>query len=104
MPSHTLFIHMEVTDFDQWLDPDPTRVEALFRDAGATYERLTRSVEDPNLITIEARFPTVEAAQAFDELGRSLPGEAKNFHARPGGRYETWIATDVEGFEFALAD
>lgn len=102
MPSYSLFIRSELTDFDQWLNPDPSVPEGLFRDAGGTYTRLTRDVGNPNMITIEGRFPTEEAARSFDELGRSMNGEWKNFNAKPGGIYETWIAQAVEGYEFDL--
>ena len=59
----TTAIRHSVTDYAKW-----KTVYDTFRptsEGGATFARVNRSVEDPNMVTVVAGFDTLELAQAF---------------------------------------
>jgi hypothetical protein len=84
----------DVADYDRW--------KAVFDEfspakGGALFHRVQRSVDDPNNVTIEAGFETVEAATAF----RDNP-ELKQAMQRAGvtGVPRATLFEEVEAVEY----
>jgi hypothetical protein len=55
-------IRHSVTDYAKWKSVYDTFLPTT---AGAKYARVSRSVEDPNLVTVVAGFDTLELAKTF---------------------------------------
>lgn len=92
----TLFMRMQLEDFDSWLNPNPAEADKMFRDAGAVAYGLHRSPDDGNSVMSWFQFPDAEMAKSFDTGYRGMKAdyEAQN----PGAAHEiveSWVGADV---------
>ena len=92
----TLFMRMQVENFDTWLNPNPEEVDQMFRGAGAMAYGLHRNADDGNSVLSWCQFADADSAKAFETGYRAMKDEyeAQN----PGAKHEivdAWVGADV---------
>ncbi|MFO7679120.1 MAG: hypothetical protein R6X34_03635 [Chloroflexota bacterium] len=90
----SLFMRLQVKDFDSWLNPDPSVPAQTMKDNDVLAYSLHRDPNDPNTIMIYTQLPDENALKSYVAFLESLPGEMKNFFAVPGS-VEMWIGNDI---------
>ena len=92
----TLFMKMQVENFDTWLNPDQEQVGENFREAGVLAFGLHRSPDDGNSLLGWFQCADADAAKAFHNwyVGIKPDYIAQN----PGAEHEivdAWVGTDM---------
>jgi len=92
----TLFMRMQVENFDTWLNPNTEEVDQNFRGAGALAYGLHRNPSDGNSVMTWFQFADAESAKAFATGYQDMKVEYEAQH--PGSKHEivdSWVGADV---------
>ena len=89
----SVFMRIQVDDFDTWLNPDPNAVAGMMKGQGVLVYSLNRNLDNPNTLIVHMQFADEDSAKSFVKFYEKA---AMDGHGPTQTVQESWIGQVIE--------